>query len=144
MNVTRRWRKVILAVYPALIRSAVCPVLGSSMQERYAHIWASPGKVYDNEKGLEHLSSEKWLKKLEHFSQKTWEYHINVYEYLSRKNVRHWNRLTREASSLSLEILKSTTRPTCSRSLSFAQESCDRRSLVKPSNPNLPVILWTC
>lgn len=101
--------------------------------------------VHDNEKGLEHLSSEKWLKKFEHVvSWKTWGHHINVYEYLRGKNIRHWNRLPREASFLSLEILKSPTRPTCSRSLSFAQESCDRRSPVKPSNPNLPVILWTC
>lgn len=56
------------------------------------------------------------------------------------------SRLPREASSLTLEILKNTKEqpsPTSSRSVGFAQENCDR-SPVKPSKPSLPVILWTC
>lgn len=144
MSVTRRWREVTLPVYSALIRPAVCPVLGSSVQERHVHTWASPWKVHADEKGLEHVSSDQWLKRLEPFSWKTvGGRHISVYEYLSRKAVRHWKGLPIEARSLRLEILKNATRTTCSRSLGFAQESCDRRSRVKPSNPNLPMILWT-
>lgn len=39
--------------------------------------------------------------------------HINVYKYLRRQDVRRWNRLPREASSQSSEMLKSPTRAAC-------------------------------
>lgn len=91
---------------------------------------------------IRHL--RKWLRRLEPFGWKTWGDHISMYKYLSRKDIRHWKGVPREASTLSLEILKNPTRATCYRSLCLAQESCDRRSSVKPSNPSLLVIPWTC
>ncbi|KAK4828552.1 LOW QUALITY PROTEIN: hypothetical protein QYF61_027521 [Mycteria americana] len=98
-------------------------------------------------KGLEHLSSEEWLKRLELFSlekSRRGGNLIYVYKCLggSMSNTR-----TGFPERLVFSVLgdtKKPTRETCSSSLCFEQESCTKLSPKKPSNLNPSVIVWSC
>lgn len=50
-QLTKRLREVILPLYSARVRTQLCPLLGSSVQQRYGVPWAGLAENFEHDEG---------------------------------------------------------------------------------------------